>query len=112
MKAVQPGLIEVAGPRVNEAITVGITKITATPTKSWKSIVVQSPWGYSYFGWPKNLKPIAFTIDMGKPNGGATISAPGLTEANKADYRAAIQAIVQHAIVSTQQNRQFAEGSR
>jgi len=112
VKAVQPGLVEVAGPRVNEAIAIGITKITATPGKGWRSIVVQSPWGYSYFGWPKNMKPIAFTVDMGKPPGGATISAPGITEANKADYRAAIQAIVQHAIVSTKQNREFAEGSR
>ena len=112
VKAVQPGLLEVAGPRVNEAITIGITKISATPGKGWKSVVVQSPWGYSYFAWPKNMKPIAFTIEMGKPAGGATISAPGINDANKADYRAAIQAIVQHAIVTTQQNRAFAEGFR
>ena len=112
IKAIQPGLVEVAGPRINEAITIGITKFTATPGKSWRSIVVQSPWGYSYFGWPKSLKPVAFTIDMGKPAGGATISAPGINEGNKADYRAAIQPIVQHAIVTTQQNRAFAEGSR
>jgi hypothetical protein len=112
VRAVQPGLIEVAGPRVNEAITAGITKITATPGKGSRSIVVQSPWGYSYFGWPKNLKPIAFTIDMGKPAGGATISAPGINEANKADYKAAIEGIVRHAVITTEQNRAFAEGFR
>ena len=68
IKAIQPGLVEVAGPRINEAITIGITKITATPGKSWRSIVVQSPWGYSYFGWPKNLKPVAFTIFAQRSN--------------------------------------------
>ena len=102
VKAVQPGLFEVAGPRVNEAIAIGIQKITATPGKGWRSIIVQSPWGYSYFGWPKNLKPVAFTIETGKPAGGATISAPGFNDANKADYKAAIESIVPHAISSTQ----------
>src|SRR5262245_44800880 len=105
VKAVQPGLFEVAGPRINDAVTVGITKITATPGKGGRSVVVQSPWGYSYFGWPKNLKPVAFTIETGKPAGSATISAPAFSDANKADYKAAIEAILQHAITTTQQNR-------
>ena len=112
VKAVQPGLFEVAGPRINEAVTVGITKITATPGKGGRSIVVQSPWGYSYFGWPKNVKPVAFTLETGRPAGSATISAPGFKDANKADYKAAIETILQHAITTTQQNRAFAEGFR
>ena len=112
VKAVQPGLFEVAGPKFNEAVTVGITKIVATPGKGWRSVVVQSPWGYSYFGFPKNLKPVAFTIETGKPAGSATISAPGFTDANKADYKAAIETILQHAITTTQQNRAFSEGFR
>ena len=33
IKAVQPGLFEVAGPRVNEALAAGITKIVAAPGK-------------------------------------------------------------------------------
>ena len=112
VKAVQPGLFELAGPRVNEVIAAGIQRITATPGKGSRSVIVQSPWGYSYFGWPKNLKPVSFTIETGKPAGGATISAPGLNDANKPDYKAAIEAIVRHAISTTQQNRAFAEGSR
>jgi hypothetical protein len=112
VKAVQPGLFEVAGPRVNEAVAAGVQKITATTGKGWRSITVQSPWGYSYFGWPKNLKPVAFTIEAGKPAGGATITAPGFNDANKADYKAAIEGVVQHAITSTLQNKAFAEGSR
>ena len=49
IKAVQPGLYEVAGPRVGEALAAGITKITATPGKGGKSIAVESPWGFIYF---------------------------------------------------------------
>ena len=101
VKAIQPGLFEVAGPRVNDVMAAEITSITATPGKGGRSIHVRSPWGDSYYGWPKNVKPVPFTIEVGKPAGGATISAPGFTEANKADYKAAIEAIVPFAIAST-----------
>ena len=49
VKAVQPGLLEVTGPRVSEALAAGLTKITATPGKGGKSIYVESPWGPIYF---------------------------------------------------------------
>jgi hypothetical protein len=101
VKAIQPGLFEVAGPRVNEVMAAEIQSITATPGKGGRSIHVRSPWGDSYYGWPKNVKPVPFTIEVGKPAGGATISAPGFTEANKADYKAAIEAIIPFAISST-----------
>ena len=107
VKAVQPGLFEVAGPRVNEVIAAGIQKITATPGKGRHSIAVESPWGDSFYGWPKNVKPVAFTIVTGKPAGGATISAPGFTEANKGDYKAAIEAIVPKAVAFTKDSHQW-----
>ncbi len=88
--AVQPGLLEVAGPNVNDVYGSGIQKIVATPGKS---ISVYSPWGHIYFDWPKGVKPVAFTIETAK-NGGVTISAPGFTEENKSDYKAAIEAVV------------------
>ncbi|MDH5285351.1 MAG: hypothetical protein OEX23_01795 [Betaproteobacteria bacterium] len=105
IKAAQPGLIEVSGPRVNEVVAAGIQKITAVPGKGNRSIQVQSPWGASRFDWPKNVKQVAFTIETGKPKGGATITAPGFTEANKADYQAAIDAVVPVAIKMTTANR-------
>jgi hypothetical protein len=95
--AVQPGLLEVTGPHVNDVYGAGIQKIIATPGKGGKSISVYSPWGHIYFDWPKDVKPVAFTIETAK-NGGVTISAPGFTEANKDDYRAAIEAVVPIAI--------------
>ena len=109
VKAIQPGLFEVAGPRVNEVMAAGIQTITATPGKGGRSIHVHSPWGDSFFGWPKNVKPVPFTIDVGKPKGGATISAPGFTDANKADYKAAIDSILPFAIHSTKASRNWME---
>jgi hypothetical protein len=97
VKAVQPGLLEATGPRVSEALAAGLTKVTATPGKGGKSIYAESPWGPIYFDWPKDVKQVAFTVETtGKDS--ATISAPGFTEANKAEYRAAFDAVVPLAI--------------
>ena len=95
--AIQPGLVEVTGPHANDAYAAGIQKITATPGKGGRSIEVQSPWGNIFFGWPKDVKPVAFTIETAK-GGGVQISAPGFTEATKGDYKAAIAAVVPMAI--------------
>ena len=110
VKALQPGLFEVAGPKVNDVIAAGINKITATPGKGWRSIAVESPWGASYFGWPKNVKPVPFTITTGK-GGTATISAPGFTDANKGDYKAAVEAVVPFAIARTNDAKNWMQGS-
>jgi hypothetical protein len=111
VKALQPGLFEVAGPRVMEVAAGGVRKITAVPGSGVRAISVESQWGTSYFGWPKGVKPVAFTIETGKGGATATISAPGFKEANKADYRAAIEAIVPFAISRTQDNRNWMLGS-
>lgn len=105
VKAVQPGLLEVTGGRVNEAVAAGIQKISAKPGTGARSIEVKSPWGNIYFGWPKDVKQVAFTIEAGK-KGGATISAPGFTEANKADYKAAVDAVVPMAISKAQAQKE------
>ena len=105
VKAVQPGLLEVTGPQVNDVYGAGIQKITATPGKGGRSTAVRSPCGNIYFDWLKDVKPVAFTIETAK-NGGVTISAPGFTEANKADYRAAIEAVVPMAITKAQAQKE------
>ena len=102
VKELQPGLLEVTGPRVNEAVVAGIAKITATPGKGARSIEVQSPWGNSYFSWPKDVKPVAFTIVHAKKTGAVTVSAPGFSEATKADYKAAVDAVIPIAIAKAQ----------
>ena len=102
VKELQPGLLEVTGPRVNDAVAAGIAKLTATPGKGGRSIEVQSPWGNSYFGWPKDVKPVAFTIVHAKKTGAVTVSAPGFTEATKADYKAAVDAVIPIVIAKAQ----------
>ena len=47
------------------------------------------------------MKQVPFTITAGKSAGTATISAPAFTAANKADYQAAIDAVVPFAITAT-----------
>ena len=106
VKAVQPGLLEVTGPRVNEAVSAGIQKISATPGKGARSIQVHSPWGNINFGWPKDVKPVAFTIEHAKKTGAVMVSAPGFTEANKADYKAAFEAVVPMAIAKAQAQKE------
>ena len=100
VKALQPGLFEVAGPRVNEALTAGLTKIVAEPGKGGKSIYVESPWGPIYTDWPKDVKPVAFTIEL--KGTAAEISAPGFNDGNKGDYKAALDAVIPMAISKAQ----------
>jgi hypothetical protein len=106
VKAVQPGLYEVAAPRANEAVAAGIQKITATPGKGARSVEVQSPWGNISFDFPKGVKPVAFTIEHAKKANTVNVSAPGFTEANKADYKAAIDAVVPMAISKAQAQKE------
>ena len=96
--AVQPGLLEVTGGRVNDAVAAGIQKITAKGAKEKRAVQIYSPWGHVYSGWPEGVKPVAFTIETTKNGGAARISAPGFTEANKDDYKAAVDAVVTMAI--------------
>jgi len=100
VKALQPGLFEVAGPRVNEALAAGLTKIVADPGKGGKSIYVESPWGPIYTDWPKDVKPVAFTIEL--KGTAAEISAPGFNDGNKGDYKAALDAVIPMAISKAQ----------
>ena len=104
VKAVQPGLLAATGPRVSEALAAGVVKIIATPGKGGKSIEVQSAWGHIFFDWPKDVKQVAFTVETTGTDS-ATISAPGFTEANKAEYRAAFDAVVPLAISKAQDQK-------
>ncbi|MGE5102600.1 MAG: hypothetical protein ACM3SX_21645 [Deltaproteobacteria bacterium] len=96
--AVQPGLLEVTGGRVSDAVAAGIQKITAKASTDKRAIQIYSPWGHMYSAWPQGVKPVDFTIETMKGGGAARISAPGFTEANKDDYKAAVDAVVTMAI--------------
>ena len=60
--------------------------------------------GSIYFDWPKDVKQVAFTVETTSADS-ATISAPGFTEANKAEYRAAFDAVVPLAISKAKAQR-------
>lgn len=96
--AVQPGLLEVTGGRVGDAVAAGIQKITAKASNDRRAVQIYSPWGHIYSGWPDGVKHVAFTIDTVKGGAAARISAPGFTEANKDEYKAAVDAVVTMAI--------------
>jgi hypothetical protein len=103
--AVQPGLVEVTGGRVNDAVGAGIQKITATAAKGGRAVQIYSPWGHIYSGWPAGVKPVAFSIETLKGGGAVRISAPGFTESNKDEYRASIDAVVTMAIDKASQQK-------
>ncbi len=90
------------GPRVNEAVAAGIQKITATTGK----VEVHSPWGNINFPWPKDVKPVAFSIEHAKAANTVTVSAPGFSEATKADYKAAFEAVIPMAISKAQAQKE------
>jgi hypothetical protein len=96
--AAQPGLLEVSDGRVRDAVGAGIQRITTKASNDRRAVEISSPWGHIYSAWPQGVKPVAFTIETAKGGTSAKISAPGFTEANKADYKAAVDAVVTMAI--------------
>lgn len=79
------------------AVAAGIQKITAKGAEGNRAIQIYSPWGHQYSAWPKGVKRVAFTIQTTK-SGSARINAPGFKEANKDEYKSAIDAVATMAI--------------
>jgi hypothetical protein len=67
----------------------------------------QTGYGPVYFAWPKNGTPMAFVIEVGK-GGALTVRADGYTEADKARYAAAIEAVIPEAVRRTRSNNAWA----
>jgi UDP-N-acetylglucosamine enolpyruvyl transferase len=94
-----PALAELVGPRAAEMHAAGVRSIGARIGKGRRDIQVETQYGYAYFAWPKNVTPIEFAI---YPKVGATVYvsvyAADYTEADKARYAAAFDAIIPEAI--------------
>ena len=77
----------------------GVRSIGARIGKGRRDIQVETPYGYAYFAWPKNVTPIEFAIYL---KVGATIYASvyaaDYTGADRARYAAAFDAIIPEAI--------------
>jgi len=94
-----PALAELVGLRAAEMQAAGIRSIGARIGKGRRDIELETQYGYAYFAWPKNVTPIEFAIYL---KVGATVYASvyaaDYTEADKARYAAAFDAIIPEAI--------------
>ena len=104
---VQPALEPLVAPRAAELNSVGIQRIVTRTGKQRRDIQVMTGYGPVYFAWPKNATPMAFVIEVGK-GGAITVRAEGYTEANKASYSAAIDAVIPEAVRRTRSNNAWA----
>ena len=75
--------------------------------KQRRDIQVLTGYGPVYFAWLKNVTPVAFVIEVGK-GGALTVRADGYTEANKASYAAAFDAVIPEAVRRTRSNNAWA----
>ena len=90
-------LAPIVGPRTAELSGAGVQKVVARVGKGKRDIQVFTQWGPSYLAWPKGATPVAFEIYVEAPNKFDVI-ADGYTEANKARYAAAFDAILPLAV--------------
>lgn len=94
-----PALSELVGSRAAEMQAAGIRSIGARIGKGRRDIQIETQYGYAYVAWPKNVTPIEFAIYL-KVGATvyATVYAADYTEADKARYAAAFDAIIPEAI--------------
>jgi len=93
----QADLAPLVAPRVAYLNDVGTRKIAARTGKPRRDIQVLTQYGVSYFGWPKNVKPVAFEIEF-FGGGAVAVRASGYSPARKADYAAAFDAVLPEAV--------------
>ena len=94
---VQPALAALAAPRAAELSAAGVQKIVARTGRNRRDIQVMTSWGASYIPWPKGVTPAPFQLDVGA-GGALTVRAAGYTDANKANYAAALDAVLPAAV--------------
>jgi hypothetical protein len=102
--AVQPALAALAAPRAADLSNAGIQKIVARTGHKRRDIQVMTPYGASYFPWPKGVKPAPFQLDVGA-GGALTVRAAGYTEASKPNYASAFDAVLPEAIRLASESR-------
>jgi hypothetical protein len=93
----QPALSALVAPRASELADAGVQKITARTGKDIRDIQVLTQYGPAYFAWPKNVTPVLFEIAVGTGNA-ITVTANDYSEANKARYVAAFDAVIPRAL--------------
>jgi hypothetical protein len=92
-------LSPIVAPRTAELSAAGVQKVVARTGKGKRDVQVLTRWGPSYLAWPKGVTPVSFEIYVEAPNAFDVI-ADGYTEANKALYAAAFDAVLPLAVRS------------
>jgi hypothetical protein len=96
------------GPRATDLANAGVQKLAARTDKGKRNIQLLTKYGAIYFGWPKGVEPVAFDIAIGQ--GGAPVAhASGYSEATKARYAAALDALIPEALDRTAKAKVWAE---
>ena len=90
-------LAPIVAPRTAELSAAGVQKIVARIGKGKRDIQILTRWGPAYLAWPKNVTPVVFEIYVEAPNAFDVI-ADGYSDAAKARYSAALDALVPLAV--------------
>jgi len=107
----QAALVSLVAARGAELSSIDINRIAARTGQQNRDIQVMTTHGPVYFGWPADVTPVEFVIDVG--DGGAfSVRISGYDEANNARYAAAINAVLAEAIRQVQANNAWATRPR
>jgi len=98
-EATWAALSPLVGPHTAALSSAGVEEVVARTGKNKRDIQVLTKWGPAYFPWPKGVTPVTFDIYVKAPNA-FDVTADGYTEANKARYAAAFDAVLPQAVRS------------
>lgn len=104
-------LSPLVGPHTIALSAAGITDLVARTGKNRRDIEVLTRWGPAYFAWPKGVTPVTFAIYVEAPRK-FDVTADGFTEANKALYAAAFDALVPQAVRAANAQRARAQAPK
>ena len=95
--AVRAALVPLILPHAAALSAAGVQKVVARTGKNKRDIQVMTRWGPAYFPWPKGVTPATFDLYV-TAGDDFVVSADGYTEANKARYAAAFDAVLPQAV--------------
>lgn len=104
-------LSPLVGPHTAALSAAGVTDVIARTGKNKRDIEVLTKWGPAYFAWPKGVTPVTFAIYVEAPRK-FDVTADGFTEANKALYAAAFDAVLPQAVSSANAVRARAQAPK
>ena len=107
----QAALASLLSARGAELSSIDINRIAARIGQRNRDIQVMTTHGPVYFGWPADVTPVEFVIDVGE-GGAFSVRISGYDEANNARYAAAINAVLAEAVRQVQANNAWATRPR